>query len=123
MRSEKTIWWFWASLLALIGILWAFLGFSVVRQHGPGLPGEVRFWIGSYCVIAIIACLAARFQIYELRVDDELRKRNDARIRKWSHAAECSCSVRLRRAAAFLGGLQTDVRLIRFFLRRRFGFS
>ena len=86
MRSEKTIWRFWAIASVLIGIAWALMAFSIASDYSPFPAGLAVFLIGSYLIIAVICLLAARFQIYELRADAALWERNDARIRKWTQA-------------------------------------
>jgi hypothetical protein len=53
----------------------------------PPPTGLVFFLVGSYCVIAFVCLLAARFQIYELHADEVRWERNNSRIRKWAFAA------------------------------------
>ncbi len=87
MRSEKTIWRFWATALVLLGIVFASLGISGARSYTRFPHGLILLLAGLYLMLAIVILLAARFQIYELRAEEDRWARNDARIRKWGSAA------------------------------------
>jgi hypothetical protein len=86
MREESKTWRFWGILLGLLGILWAWMAILIVRDDGPGIHRKIWLLVGSYFLITIVVFLGARFQISELRANDEHWKRIDARIRKWTQA-------------------------------------
>jgi hypothetical protein len=87
MGSEGKIWRFWGVLAGVLGVLWAGMGLSAVRDHSPGPLGQVSFWLASYGFIAIVVCLAALFQNYEMRGGDERWERNRAILRRWTLGA------------------------------------